>query len=88
MLSLVGGGGTGVLVIQDETSTAFKPEVEVALPVVSLEFMYFDVENIDLKLGSMSARVNVISTAKDVSLTSSTGGWQFYMICASFNSHA
>ena len=83
-----GGSGVDVLVIHDETSTASKPDVEVRPTSISgihadsaHSVSYFDVENIDLKLGTVAAQVNVLSTAQDASLTLSTGGKQFYMIC-------
>lgn len=76
-----GGGGSDTVTIHDESSVTSKPDVAVRPTAISgihansaHSIAYFDVENIDLSLGTVAANVNVYSTSQDAALTLTTGG--------------
>jgi hypothetical protein len=76
-----GGAGSDTLTIHDQGSTASKPDVAVRPTMISgvhadsaHSVAYFDVENINMSLGTVASQVTVHSTAAGVSLTLTTQG--------------
>jgi hypothetical protein len=75
-----GGGGSDTVIIHDESSATSKPDVAVRPTMISgihasssHSIAYFDVENINMSLGTVAANVNVFSTAQNAALLLATG---------------